>query len=1004
MKEKKNNSSGDEHDISLPKLLANLPGIAYRCKNDDDWTMQFLSSGCYELTGYSPREFINNVERTFASIIHPDDRQLGRGEIKDAIAEQTSFEIEYRIIHKSGDVKWIWEKGSAVYNKDHKADHIEGFITDITERKKTEQELNDKWNNYHIVVENLPLPVVIFTFEGKILYANPKALELIGMQATAYAEKNIFDFVAPQFLKLLEERRSGLKPGEALPAFEVEAHNLKGEKFFIEIHSAAIFYNGAPAMQTIISDISARRQLEQEKFRSEVAVQTAMNLKEEVQKRSESEEKLKAIFDSSTHLIYTIDTNLKITSFNNRYKNSVKDIYGFELEHGMSIATFAKFFIEENFELMKISYQKAFEGENVRFEVSHVDTNKNFHHREIYLHPIKANGRVVEVATIAQDVTDRKKSEQQILEQAAHLKAIFESGNHSIYTIDKEHRITSYNNRFRDSVLSSYGIRLNDSTTISLLDDHLTDDSRARLEDAYKKAFRGENVSIEVCFKTINGASKYREIFLQAVVINQHINEIACISTDITDRRNHEQQIIEQAAHLKAIFESGTQLMWTVNRNIALTSFNENYDHAIFNTYGVHPEINKDLNKPKKKFASDEYHAFWDKKYELVFNGQVVEFETQTKDVSGNICYRRILLHPIFNDKNEVIEASGMGYEITEQKLAQQEIAETRAQLAALINSTTDIVLSIDRHYNIVQFNKLLYDMSLQGRGIEVKKGTSVFEILDPAQYGHLKDIYERVFNENKNIIDIEQFELNGGRKAYFETNYNPITQHGTVTGIAIFSRNITDKISAEKELKSALTEKEVLLKEVHHRVKNNLQVITSILNLQTSYLHDKQTIQLLRECQNRIKTMAFIHESLYQTKDFEKINFSDYIINLVKNLFYSYDANEQKIKSVFDVDTIFLNLDMSIPCGLIVNELVSNAFKYAFADRKEGFVKVEVKKMTNGKIRMQVSDNGRGLPENIDFRHTESLGLQLVNILVDQVNGVITLDKRNGTSFEIIF
>jgi two-component sensor histidine kinase len=198
--------------------------------------------------------------------------------------------------------------------------------------------------------------------------------------------------------------------------------------------------------------------------------------------------------------------------------------------------------------------------------------------------------------------------------------------------------------------------------------------------------------------------------------------------------------------------------------------------------------------------------------------------------------------------------------------------------------------------------------------------------------------------------------------------------------------------------------EKEVLLKEVHHRVKNNLQVISSILNLQTSYVKDKETADLLKECQNRIKTMAYIHESLYQTKDFLHINFSEYIINLVKNLFYSYDANQQKIKTIFDVDTIFLNLDTSIPCGLIVNELVSNALKYAFTDGSGGCVTIKIKKTKDNTIEMVIADNGIGIPESVDYKNTETLGLQLVSILSEQINGKVTLSRTKGTTFKINF
>jgi PAS domain S-box-containing protein len=356
-------------------------------------------------------------------------------------------------------------------------------------------------------------------------------------------------------------------------------------------------------------------------------------------------------------------------------------------------------------------------------------------------------------------------------------------------------------------------------------------------------------------------------------------------------------------------------------------------------------------------------------------------------------------------------------------KQSEEKTTFSQAHLAAIINNSTDIILSIDKNYNIVLFNQLLFNMVKARYGIELIEGEPfpVLEIMQPEQRDGIRKIYEQVFSEGKSVVSIETFVRGENKEYYFETNYNPIKQNEEVTGIAIFSRDITEKINSERENKSALKEKEVLLKEVHHRVKNNLQVISSILNLQTSYVKDKETANILKECQNRIKTMAYIHESLYQTKDFSQINFTEYITNLVKNLFYSYDANQQKIKANFDIDSIFLNLDTSIPCGLIINELVSNALKYAFIDCSEGFVAVKIKKVNNDKIKMIVSDNGRGIPENIDFRNTETLGLQLVTILAEQINGTITLkrtaerseymstkeniNKRiKGTTFEIIF
>ena len=174
------------------------------------------------------------------------------------------------------------------------------------------------------------------------------------------------------------------------------------------------------------------------------------------------------------------------------------------------------------------------------------------------------------------------------------------------------------------------------------------------------------------------------------------------------------------------------------------------------------------------------------------------------------------------------------------------------------------------------------------------------------------------------------------GNTVWYEIFLNPIyDENKKVVEISGIGHDITEKIKANERIQQSLQENEEILKEVYHRVKNNLQVISSILNLQSSYVKDQNTLNILKESQNRIKSMAYIHESLYQTKDFSSINFSEYVVNLSQNLIQTYSDSYIKIKLNLDIQTIFLNLDLAIPSGLVINEIVSNSIKYAFVDNK---------------------------------------------------------------------
>jgi PAS domain S-box len=246
-------------------------------------------------------------------------------------------------------------------------------------------------------------------------------------------------------------------------------------------------------------------------------------------------------------------------------------------------------------------------------------------------------------------------------------------------------------------------------------------------------------------------------------------------------------------------------------------------------------------------------------------------------------------------------------------------------------------------------------------------------------------------------------FVNNKGVQKYAKVHYTSLKQNGKTTGIALILEDITELKLREKSLENSLEEKEALLREIHHRVKNNMQIISSLLNLQTSYVHMDETRNVLKDSQNRVKTMAMIHEKLYMSRDLSHINFKDYTEKLVSDIFYTYGVKKDTIRSILNVEDIEMNMETAIPLGLIINELVTNSLKFAFPEMDEGAVTVEMK-TSNGDHTLIVADDGIGMPENFNFKKTESLGLQLVNNLVHQIDGEITLERSYGTKFKITF
>jgi len=214
----------------------------------------------------------------------------------------------------------------------------------------------------------------------------------------------------------------------------------------------------------------------------------------------------------------------------------------------------------------------------------------------------------------------------------------------------------------------------------------------------------------------------------------------------------------------------------------------------------------------------------------------------------------------------------------------------------------------------------------------------------------------------------------------------------------------VKERERAEKQIRNALHEKVVLLKEIHHRVKNNLQVIASMLNLQSGYIEDQQSLEIFQDSQNRVEAMAAIHEKLYQSENLARIDFADYIRDLTASLFSTYENRGTGVELSVEADDAWLGVDTAVPCGLILNELVSNALKHAFPDGHGGQLKIQFLNMPDGKLSLCVADNGIGFPPQIDFRNTTSLGLQLVNTLVNQLDGTLDLKNEQGTTFQLAF
>lgn len=326
--------------------------------------------------------------------------------------------------------------------------------------------------------------------------------------------------------------------------------------------------------------------------------------------------------------------------------------------------------------------------------------------------------------------------------------------------------------------------------------------------------------------------------------------------------------------------------------------------------------------------------------------------------------------------------------------------------LSRILDIADDAIISIDQNQRIIVFNQ----------GAEKIFGYSACEVfgqpidmLLPEGFAaqHRRHVSEFAESPIAARRMGERGEISGRRKdgSSFpaEASISKLDSGGRRIYTVIL-RDVTQRRAADEKIRASLREKEVLLQEIHHRVKNNLQVVSSLLSLQSRGVLDEETRQQFKESQNRVHSMALIHEQLYQSPSLSQIDYPQYIRQLGAHLFRSYRVSSSRIELQTHIDDLQLSVDVAVPCGLIINELVSNSLKYGFPNGRGGVIRIELRRRPDGQSILTVADNGVGLPEEVGFWNTQTLGLRLVGTLVKQLEGKVEVDRSEGTSVQVTF
>jgi PAS domain S-box-containing protein len=317
--------------------------------------------------------------------------------------------------------------------------------------------------------------------------------------------------------------------------------------------------------------------------------------------------------------------------------------------------------------------------------------------------------------------------------------------------------------------------------------------------------------------------------------------------------------------------------------------------------------------------------------------------------------------------------------------------------LAGLLNANRGAAFLTDMDGIIMTANEAATEGTRLSPGQLI--GMSIYDILFPEVAAERKARVKEVIATGEPAV----FEDLRGESWAQTSIYPVLNTRQEVVGLAIYGTDITGLKRGEELVRTSLQEKEVLLREIHHRVKNNLQIVHSLLSLQIKRSGHPEITQILKECQNRIKSISLIHQRLYRSKNLARLDMGEYLQNLTQDIKRAYGAEERGIELTVETEGVSLDPDTAISCGLIVNELVSNSLKHAFSNGSGGRVAVSLER-EGEYVKLKVSDNGIGLTPVLDFHHVPSLGLQLVAVLARQLNGTLSVHGTPGLTVSVVF
>ena len=1006
-------------------LIDNVRDIVWQ--TTPDLTFTYVSAAAEILTGYSPDDLIGT---SLFGILTDRSARVVQERLRERMDDYTNgvrdlatiFEVE--ILIKDGGSRWFEISSNAVFGPGGTITGFQGISRDITERRQVEDALRESETRFRDLFNNMSAGVMIYeaTPDGKdfiIRDVNRSTEKIEHVKKGDIAGKSVLE-VFPSVVELglfaVFQRVERTGVAEAFPVSMYRDNRISGwrENYVYKLPSGEII--------AIYEDVTEKKQAE-EKLR-------------------ESEEKYHRLYDSMRDAFVSVEMGGRITSFNEPFQK----IVGYEKEELHNL-TYNDLTPEKwhTIEADIVKNQVLTRGYSGIYEKEYRRKDGTVTPVELRTFLIKDDaGNPQGMSAIVRDITERKRGEEIRKAYEARLDSAMEIGGLAWWEMDLPDGAVRFDDR--KAIMLGYPPgqfkQYSDFTAL------LHPDDREPAMQAMQDHLEDRQSRYHIDYRIRTAAGNYRW-FRDVGGITRHHPDgspatITGIVIDITVSKQAEETLRATETRYRALIQNSSDIIRILDREGLIV-----YESASSERILGYPRGYLTGKNPLEYIHPDDIEHVKTAFREVIDGvnpGIPTEFRIRKAD--GEY----IWVNSIGTNLLDVPGVNGIVITtrpIQQRKEAEQALRENQARLATamdiagLVNwefdvatgmftfddrfyalyATTadqeggnrmsaetymkDFVYPDDRPMVLAEIQKLLATTDPAYTGQQEHRITprdgSVRTII--ARYATVMGPEGKVLRTQGASQDITDFKLMESEIRSLNTVLEQRVKDRTdalLKANEALEAEVAQRLTAEKNLQALYDEKVILLKEIHHRVKNNLQIIASLLNLQSRYIKDELSLSVIRESQNRVKAMALVHEKLYRSEDISHISLNDYIRYLGTGLFQFYDAKLRGIQFRLEIQDVNVDIDAAIPLGLILNELISNSLKYAFPDGRKGEIAISVTKREHT-LTVLCRDNGIGIPGDLDWRDTQSLGLRLVNTLVDQLNGTVELDRSSGTLFTMV-